>query len=287
MAERPKVSELYNQIFLQAWSIADRLVGHPFIELEELDSIVPSVDEVSTNETVAEACYIYPEVSANVQGFVRSRASSTGVYFFSDTGAGTVDQSVFIFVRSDGQDHLTYLHANVMPLGSSFIERRAAHLAGETGWQALEQWRRRKEENDDHPYLQAARREIGESLSKLTEATLVSAKKKLYIPRQINETRIIFGGGGHCSNPYAEAVVRAFSGPFFPRGVAPHIIGLPGPRDLELKQSENRWMNRLSVAYGLSFPQAELATFTYPHNVSEVLWKPQRREMNAVTKDEC
>jgi hypothetical protein len=289
-AERPEVNNLYNRIICEAWSLADQLSGHPPIHLTELESLRKK-NHAKQDRSVVEACFIYPEVSANVQGFVRSRVSSPGIYLFSDTGGGTVDQSVFIFTRQDRREHLTYLIGRVLPLGSSHIERYAAEKDGTLDWQSLERWRERKERGESDLELRKAKDWIAKELNSETKCTLAYAKQKLFVREQLNDIRVIFGGGGHCEHPYKIAVMSPFSGQLFRKSVSPGVVGLPVPRDLELESHETRWMRRLYVAYGLSFERSELARFTYPKDVStpttDELWQPLRSPVHAPSKDEC
>ncbi|MBM4329128.1 MAG: hypothetical protein FJ118_18430 [Deltaproteobacteria bacterium] len=289
-AERPEVNRLYNQVLFGAWVLADELNGHPVVDVVEVERLLTKISEKEV-PSVKDACFIYPEASANVQGFVRSRVSSPGIYLFSDTGAGTVDQSVFIFLRDDNCEHLTYLHGNVLPLGSSFIERRAASAFRRTDWEALEAWKQRKESGGVEPPLMEARNAIHEELMRGTEQTLARAKQKLIVKSQLDQIRVIFGGGGHCEYPYKAAVMRPFSGGLFRRVISPDVLGMPVPIDLELEAGQARWMRRLSVAYGLSFERSELATFTYPVELEtprpEEIWRPRRIIQDAPTKDEC
>ncbi len=280
-AERPMVNKLFHNILCEAWSIADQLAGHPPLSLTELDTLRKK-NKNNVDESLREACFIYPEVSANVQGFVRSRVSSPGIYLFSDTGAGTVDQSAFIFMRrnQDQSEHLTYLHGAVFPLGSSQIEHKAASIAGSSSGASLDKWREKKEQGSREPELASARECVAESLKLATQSTLAFTKQKLYIKDQLNDVKVIFGGGGHCEHPYKTAVINPFTGQLFQRAITPDLIGLPIPRDLEMHDSETRWMRRLSVAYGLSFEKSELAGFTYPKNVDiptpDQFWPPRR-----------
>ncbi len=163
-AERPQVNEMYHRILNEAWALADQLKGHPALEIEEIEKLVSWINDEQSC-TQSDDCFVYPETSANVQGFVRSRSSSPGIYLFSDTGAGTVDQSVFIFSKSKGIDHLDYLHGSVIPLGSSLIERRAAEDTGTADWKALEMWRERKESGGTEAPLKSAKSWIREHLS--------------------------------------------------------------------------------------------------------------------------
>lgn len=290
-AERPKANDLFQRILEESWGLADRIHAHPQVNLNDL-VLMRRENKERLSDITKDACFIYPEVSANVQGFVRSRVSRTGMYLFSDTGASTVDQSVFIYFKRNGEeDHLTYLHGSVLPLGSSHIEQRAAVSCGKLDCSSLETWRIAKETGGAEPELQRAREWVATNLSQGTTATLAFAKKKLYVKDQLNETRLIFGGGGHCDYPYRSAVLRPFSGPLFRDAVIPDIVGLPVPRDMELKESEARWMRRLSVAYGLSFEKSELTNFTYPKDVStptsEEIWSQRKYIRNAPSKDEC
>lgn len=289
-AERPQVNSLYHQVLSEAWILSDLFNGHPIIGIEELKRLASEVSE-EEKQSKGDSCFIYPETSANVQGFVRSRVSSPGIYLFSDTGAGTVDQSVFIFLRHNGKEHLTYLHGNVIPLGSSFIERRAASAVGKTEWEELEKWRIRKENGEIDPLLTQARNSIHDELSTATHVTLAKSKQKLMVRDQLEGIRVIFGGGGHCGNPYKTAVMSQFSGGLFRRTISPDVIGMPVPNDLELDTNQTRWISRLSVAYGLSFEKSDLVRFTYPVKVEipnpEEIWRPHRLIREAPTKDEC
>jgi hypothetical protein len=128
-AEHPQVNRLYQNVLCNAWALADQFKEHPAIDISEVErSVMDIINE--ENKSHSDICFIYPETSANVQGFVRSRVSRPGIYLFSDTGAGTVNQSVFIFLRNNDGEHLTYLHGSVIPIGSSLIEHHAALASG-------------------------------------------------------------------------------------------------------------------------------------------------------------
>lgn len=297
-ADSPRICTLFERVLRCAWAVADDLGSRRGAELAALRTLVDrKADQIQSEET-AEMCCCYPEVSANVQGFVRSRTSSPGLYLFSDTGAGTVDQSVFLFARPYGEDQLTYLHAEVFPLGSYFIERHAAGSEGDESWENLERWRAEKERGGDNGHMRSARIWVAKQLAQGTERTICQAKQKLRSKAQINGLRVIFGGGGHCRNPYGEAVLEQFNGSLFlyekiqqRRGSEGSLeIGMPMPADIELPDGvENRWINRLTVAYGLSFEKGQLARFKLPSEMRvpppEDVWRPIQ-EYRAPTKDE-
>jgi len=286
-AQQPEIADLYLRVLSESWSLADELAGHPSVRLDDLREL----RRKTSSENVGDSCFVYPEVSASVQGFVRSRVSSDGIYIFSDIGAETVDQSVFILSRVSGSEHLTYLHGNVLHLGSSHIERLAAEYSGSNDVQALESWRRRKEADGAYPELARARQRIEKELSQCSTATLASSKKKLYRRDQLGEVRLIFGGGGHTKNPYETAVLEPFSGSLFRQAVKPEIIGLPFPKDLEISDAPALWMKRLYVAYGLSYERSMLAGFTYPKDVTtpepQDIWVPFKEIPAAPGKEEC
>ena len=286
-AQQPEISDLYLRILSQSWILSDQLSGHPPVHLDDLANLRKG----ASPQGISEACFVYPEVSANVQGFVRSRVSSDGIYLFSDVGAETVDQSVFILSRSGGSEHLTYLRGSVLHLGSSYIERLAADYSGNSDAQTLENWRKCKEAGESAPELAQAKSWIHKELSQCSTSTLANAKKKLYRKDQLSEIRLIFGGGGYSRNPYETAVLDPFSGNLFKHEVKPDIIGLPLPRDLEISGAETRWMKRLYVAYGLSFEKSMLAGFTYPKDVNipepQDIWFPWKKVSHAPDKDEC
>lgn len=297
--DHPNVNEVFCRTLRLAWVLAEELAGFPKTGVSELMETIRKARPKADSDIVREACFLYPEVSANVQAFVRSRVSREGLYLFSDTGAGTVDQSVFLFSRSDGKDRLTYLAARVLPMGSSHVEIRAAAKSKKTSWQDLEQWRSLKEAGRFHRTLLAVKREMKSELSVESSITIGQAKQKLINPQQINQLTMIFGGGGHCIIPYEMALMEQFDNCYFTpakidqrrRRNEPLDIGMPSPSDLELRNGEERWLDRLTVAYGLSFEQGQLADFKLPRQVPhpspEEIWRPRRALVSSVSKDDC
>ena len=106
-----------------AWKLSNHLIQMDTISIREFSKLTNQSRNYCAESE--EYCYIYPEVSANMHGFVRSRASKPGTYIFSDIGAGTVDQCIFIFDKTYKIEKLSYISAEVFPLGSSLIERKS------------------------------------------------------------------------------------------------------------------------------------------------------------------
>lgn len=294
--DHPATIKLFEKILRSAWVISDHIDAYPTISIEELAHIRDKHAAEIESASVREACYVYPEVSANVQGFIRSRTSNPGIYLFSDAGAGTVDQSLFIFYRNERNEFLTYLNAQVLPLGSGLIERTAANISGDASDEAIERWCLKKEANEYANELEQARTQIGNTLSSATGRIVAAARRKMPVQEQMNDLRVIFGGGGHCDNPYRRGVLEVFSGETFPQAHIQHRrdyndpfeIGMPPPPDLDLPEGRMQWIDRLTVAYGLSFLKDELAKFWLPNEIESPtqFWPPKRRIRTAPSKDE-
>lgn len=122
-ANEINIKEKFSQALFISWDVSDRLKDADKINFQYLYSLIEKAETLCSNSQ--EYCFVYPEVSANMHGFIRSRASKPGTYLFSDTGAGTVDQCIFIFDKTDGIDKVAYISAEVFPLGSSMIERKS------------------------------------------------------------------------------------------------------------------------------------------------------------------
>ena len=218
-----------------------------------------------------ELCHVYPEVSANVQAFVRSPASSPDmrtIYFFSDTGAGTVDQSVFTYAGGAGR-RLNYFSAGVFSRGSSQIEITACGSTIDE--EKLEYWRKEKEQGKDSGILTRAKMQVGEALKADTGKTLRDTLACLPFgtggispANTLKENiKFIFSGGGHAEFPYQLAVTDAYKDSLRTIG-EPLVTSMARPPDLEVPKEYSHWVNRLYVAYGLSFLFHDLAENTFP-----------------------
>lgn len=292
--EQRAIRALFYRILYESWILADNISRYPSLNYNELQEYRSKLNSLPISNSFGDACNIYPEVSANVQGFVRSRVASEGMYLFSDIGAATVDQSTFIFIRKpDYTDHLTYLYAKVLPLGSSQIEFLASKLKGENDLKTLEVYRMKKERGENDIELRQAKNEIATQLIKETIATLAGTKRKLENPRQMRDIKLLFGGGGHCEFPYERAIKREpFSCNLFHPPINPRIIGLPIPTDLDFgnidEETKHKWMKRLYVAYGLSFWRGDLTSFSFPSDTEPATPRQIIRDIpEAPGKEQC
>lgn len=266
------VRSLFEKILNIAWLLGRKHnVGQDSFVIDELSQKVKEIENALGQTSNSELCHVYPEVSANVQAFVRSPASSPDdrtIYFFSDAGAGTVDQSVFTYAGGNGR-RLNYFSAEVFPRGSGQIELAAC--AGEVNEINLEYWRKEKELGKNSPELNVAKMKVSEGLKFDSTKTLQGTLKCLpYGEGGITPTtslkekiKFIFSGGGNIEFPYQRAVVDAYKEAL---GTAqdPVFTSIARPSDLEIPQGYEHWINRLYVAYGLSFLFYGLAENTFP-----------------------
>jgi len=287
-AEHEDIAGLFRRVMIAAWSLAKQMfysgVGIP----SRIKPLIACVDTGIEDD----GCFLYPEVSANVQAFTRSRTSRHGTYLFTDVGAGTVDQSLFVYHQNEGHEVLTYLAAWNPPLGSGQIEYRAAAAQGVRSREHLERLRLLKEEGVLNGELRSVILELQDELGCGTERLLLAAKNRLYVLKQLTDACLIFGGGGYRQDVYDEPVRGAFrQKQIFGRVVNCGKVGIPRPSDIEFTSRQSHWMDRLSVAYGLSFFPEDLDRYRFPSEMPRVL--PRMREvmhdgvLRSPTKDEC
>ncbi len=272
-ASNPSVSSLFEQVLYQAWGLSSQNHNLEKISCNELTKLKKSI------KINPDLCYVYPEVSANVQAFIRSPAAApeeTAIYFFTDTGAGTVDQSVFTYTRYNSK--LNYFAANVWLHGSSQIEFLASEQNPNTlDSMDLECWRKEKESNSQHPKIIAARNIIEKRLENSTSHTINDTLRCLAEGPNVtrlgtlrDNSRLIFSGGGHTTIPYKSAVFQAYNNRFRPENYIPQITSIRAPEDLDLTEHQRRyWMPRLYVAYGLSFLVENLTGHTFPDPIPD------------------
>lgn len=287
-ASVPEVRKMYERILKKAWTVAPTLGCDSEVNLDTFASMIDGASSSMDDGALDDLCFVYPEVSANVQAFIRSPASSPKketIYFFTDTGAGTVDQSVFTYTQK-----LNYFSANVLPLGSSHIERLACDSNIST--EQLEYWRNKKEVRDDAPNLIRAQNTIEEELARYSYSrTIAETKERLYLGEGVDPVstikrhiRFLFGGGGLQDFPYKKGVFEAFEKLFHPDKFRPVTTEMRTPEDLELAPHQKSWMSRLYVAYGLSFLRADLISNKYPDKTA---LSPNERKMQQRVDCSC
>ncbi len=285
---KPDVAKLFHDVLCRAWTLSDNA---EILELATPARQLTLLTEAATSSATGNACYLYPEVSASVQGYVRSRSAREATYICADVGAGTVDMSLFIFHRQDEVDCLTYLDARVLPLGSSQIEIWAAGDGEMPGVVALENLRRNKEQEDRRGAVEAARTAIWGELAEEVRQLFMAGVRKGQLPEQLARAGALRIGGGYAQYPYGDAIESGFERIFRGRGQELKPVGIALPRDLEHLDGHGEWMKRLYVAYGLSFFRDNLSRQMYPHELADIPFEERRISYDvikdAITKDLC
>ncbi|MCH5276989.1 MAG: hypothetical protein J1E80_04045 [Desulfovibrionaceae bacterium] len=260
---------LFERILNISWKISCKFKPFPKrISILRLNEMVVECQQNAIENSNDSLCHVYPEVSANMQAFIRSPASSPNdstIYFFNDTGAGTVDQCVFTYTRDNKK--LNYFSDGVFLRGSSQIETIAC--GDNINKDNLEFWRKKKEQGENSSTLTRAKYKITEELNIDTQKTLQKTLHCLRSGPGVTKMdtlkyniRFIFSGGGHTKFPYHYAVVEAYKD-FMKTKTDPLITSMAIPQDLLIKGHE-LWIKRLYVAYGLSFLFEELAENSFP-----------------------
>ncbi len=266
---------------------------------EEIQSALAKIGEPPEQDI---GCYLYPEVSANVQSYIKSPAGSPGLYLFIDVGAGTVDLSIFIFHPHEENDRpLSYPSAGVIPLGSSQIEMRAAQNLNGDRAETQERVRRAKEGHGHHDetIMQAIHVvEIELEDEMFYEAapilaapiTIINGHRQIH-PHQWASLKILIGGGGAGTSLYRNAVNRWFRQC---NHHTPDVKPIPLPADLrwppEIGEAGRvRLFGRFSVAYGLSFVIADLGGHRFPNEMPPLLIELDEPANlpHAPTQEEC
>lgn len=266
-----QVRLLFEEILNISWLLAwDRDFSLKNSSVDALLHRIKKQKKMSNTQNYNGLCHVYPEVSANVQAFINSPASSpdeTTIYFFSDTGAGTVDQSVFTYAGI-GRKRLNYFSAGVFPRGSSQIEITAC--GSDADERQLEYWRKEKESGTDSPVLNNAKIIVGEALKNDTQKTLRGTVECLCQSESVSpentlkeKIKFIFSGGGYSKFPYQDTIVGGYH-TFLRANIDPVVTSIARPTDLDIPQGCENWITRLYVAYGLSFLFEELAENTFP-----------------------
>ena len=319
-AEETTIAAAFENCLRRAWLLAreDSLSDWDQARVQET---LASLDAASQEDL---PCYLYPEVSANVQSYIKSRAGADGLYLFVDVGAGTVDLSVFIYYTHPSNERpISYYAAGVIPLGSSQIEMRAARSIAGNATDSLdsaglssgsipllhsqlqELLRLGKEGHKlDQTFLQALRAAeasveddlLDEAAKVLTDARVrlvqdADGRRRQAGVEQWRTLSLLVGGGGARTPLYARTIEQWFQ---LCKHPVPGRKPMPLPEDLmwpvnlpSTKRTDE--FTRFTVAYGLSFDRANLEDHRYPKDVRPVtgVTETPSNRPQAPSKDEC
>lgn len=216
---------------------------------------------------------------------------------------------VFAFFRATLQDLARRLAADgfksvvkVIPLGSSQIELRVVEnlrIPPDQRVLFTERLRQYKErpggnvhlDGTEHAEFQRVREQLQKEVTEELMKTLAQAKEKIPARRQWRQMQFLFTGGAGGDRCYQNAVSEAYE--FWHAPPMPQALPVPEPDKLEGlpagPDERRKAFSRLSVAYGLSFPKANLDDGRYPDEVAPL--PPDEPDdsnrPHAPTKDEC
>lgn len=284
-ARDESVQTIFRECLNTAVTIVQRKAALPV----ELPALVAVVEQHRTAQS--SICDLLPEVTANVQSYVRSRGGREGLYLFADIGAGTVDFSIFIYFTSQGDRRLTYPHAAVELLGSSQLEMRTFQRSQAALTRQLRLLKEGASRNGEWKMnlateLNTTRSEVRTELTNATERAIALAKRKLR-RWQFQQMQILFGGGGCSPQPYEDGIKAAFHERW---GLTAISQPLPVPSDVDWPPGDHgKLFRRFSVAYGLTFLPPEKPEERFPDEVSELGpddHPVRARRIEAPSKDE-
>ena len=264
------------QCLLDALCAARNAVGPGGAQAPTVEQIRINLSDEAKLRQARTHCYTYPETSANLQSYLKSRARQPGLYLFADVGAGTVDLSFFQLLNDAGAEApLLYYHAAVLDAGSSRIELKAKAVDSAlslTDLIAAKEEQVRRPNNQIARALAVARKAVHDEVGcgvgdgvKVTEEKL--HRNRHYQLTQMRNVKLMHAGGGYAKNPYGDALS------FFYRhrkwGDAPALHSLPVPDDLVWSRNGRQVsFSRLSVAYGLAFARYELDGHKFPSEIA-------------------
>lgn len=285
------------QCLLDALCAARTVVGQAGTQPSSVEQIRAELSEAAKLRQARVHCYTYPETSANLQSYLKSRARQPGLYLFADVGAGTVDLSFFQLLEDTGSEApLRYYHASVLDAGSSRLELKAQELDPELPLLdliAAKEGRHRSSDRRLARALASARKAIHDEVAVGVGQGVAVTEGKLHRDRnyqlsQMKNIRLMHSGGGYSPDPYGLATQYFYRHRKWER--VPSLQPLPEPDDIVWsKQGKKIPFSRLSVAYGLAFARFELNGHRFPSETAVNPDSPlpfRAERSSAPTKDE-
>ena len=267
---------MVEQCLLDALCAARNAVGPCGAQAPTVAQIRINLSDETKLRQARSHCYTYPETSANLQSYLKSRARRPGLYLFADVGAGTVDLSFFQLLEDTGKDApLLYYHAAVLDAGSSRLELKAKTADPElllSELIAAKEGHVRRPNNRILRALTAARKTVHDEVGLGVGNGVTVTEAKLHLNRynqltQMRNVKMMHAGGGYALDPYGHALR------FFHKhrqwGDEPPLHSLPVPDDLVWSTKGKQIpFTRLSVAYGLAFARYELDGHRFPSEMA-------------------
>lgn len=214
-----------------------------------------------------------PEVIAAVTGYARSDAREAGLHFLVDVGAGTMDLCAFIVHSVDHEDRFPLLAPKVEMQGVTMLETvRHTRLATvtEASRQAIEADAIRPVAADAGSFFATigALDALKEEEATFAHLRQIEMQKVLWATRCRRDPNspvwtekhlpVFLCGGGAAVTCYRKAVEGLDSWlRHNTKSPGVQLKVLPRPKNLHLDLDDFTW-GRLGVAWGLSFPEADI-----------------------------
>lgn len=275
------INQTYRQVALAAWRASLRSAP---LSLNDIQADLEQVrneaigrvrrwqdtPDALTEKDIA----IVPEVIAEVLGYERSPHRRDGLHLLIDVGAGTFDAATFT-VLPHGENRFCLLSTAVRSLGALNLCRHRRDRVVEATRDRLDRIIRDTRAVDPIPGLDVFAGGLDNSAAGAVDAPFTdqcaglvwnvvvcekTGLKGAHGAPMFREMVAFVCGGGRALDPYQTSVKR------LAESLSKHkagwrrleILELPKPRELEAKGLPASEYHRISVAYGLSFPAADV-----------------------------
>ena len=211
--------------------------------------------------------FAIPEAVAEVAAYLKSLSTQPGIHAVIDFGYGTTDISIFNLIRDKYGSTPHWYAAKNISKGTFEIEKIFLKSSTSKDSKSTNSHLRKIFEtltHEQHSDLGFAIRKKTESLWKLTHPVWRDATKHMKIASAWQGVHIFTCGGGsknpHVNIVFGESCVNDWE--YY------KIEELPKPENFDDLNGKAQF-ERLSVAYGLSFPKPEIDRYVLPANTAD------------------
>lgn len=231
------------------------------------------------------AINVIPEVAAEVVGYAKSLQRRDGLHFILDVGASTMDLCAFVLHADRGDDIYELLAADVKPLG--LLALHDARMQAAAGFPPFDSWPEDLTTSIPGWEGLADLPAVVKPRLKRADDDYVNTAARQMLLRMIDYVRhhrdpnsegwrtgvplFLCGGGGHHGTvprlvSLADSTGRRNWTGYHGLKVRP----LPLPSQLTGDVAPDVYQSRLSVAYGLSFPNINIGPINPPTSIPDV-----------------
>ena len=219
----------------------------------------------TTTLGASERVFLIPESVAEAASYVSSLRSNPGLHALIDIGAGTTDVSFFNLVDEPTGKHCYWYSSGNLPLGGLAIERLVG-MNGEgglTAGQISEKINRLRRGTQPDSTLVGGVMEIMSRIHKKARPVWSAAYKHLRKEDPWHRVEVFLSGGGSEVAGAEETFARPWWRHLSQQYVRYSVAALPEPDDYDSLDGRGPF-SRMAVAYGLTFPEPELGSYTLP-----------------------